>query len=81
MFYFVYIQKQYKKCYCYEDETTRKNLFTQKLRDIEQHNQRYQQGLVTWQKVVNQYADWTADELEVRVNSQENVDKQRLKYN
>ncbi|XP_045462036.1 uncharacterized protein LOC123672095 [Harmonia axyridis] len=45
-----------------EEEAQRKQLFVKTLQEVESHNAKYQQGLVTWTKGINQFADWTPEE-------------------
>ncbi|XP_044765774.1 protein CTLA-2-alpha-like [Coccinella septempunctata] len=49
----------------YEDpteEARRKEIFKLKLIDIEEHNAKYKQGLVSWYKSLNQFSDLTTQE-------------------
>ncbi|XP_044745839.1 uncharacterized protein LOC123307543 [Coccinella septempunctata] len=44
------------------EETRRKQLFVKSLEEVESHNLKYEQGLVTWTKGINQFSDWTPEE-------------------
>lgn len=44
------------------EETTRFAIFQDNLEEVEAHNARYEQGLVTYKKTINQFSDMTEDE-------------------
>ncbi|KAL1509143.1 hypothetical protein ABEB36_003928 [Hypothenemus hampei] len=44
------------------EETARYNIFLNNVREIEEHNARYEQGLETYTKAINQFSDWTQEE-------------------
>ncbi|KAL1509142.1 hypothetical protein ABEB36_003927 [Hypothenemus hampei] len=44
------------------EESARYAIFLTNVLEIEQHNALYEQGLVTYEKGVNQFTDWTAEE-------------------
>ncbi|RZB45740.1 Peptidase C1 and/or Inhibitor I29 domain containing protein, partial [Asbolus verrucosus] len=52
-------QKSYSNS---KEESFRKQLFLEKLKHIEEHNERFRQGLVTYQIGVNKFADMTEEE-------------------
>ncbi|XP_049821346.1 procathepsin L-like [Aethina tumida] len=51
--------KQYKSII---EERLRYQIFLNNVQMIEEHNAKYEQGLVTFKKAVNQFADYTAEE-------------------
>ncbi|CAG9840187.1 unnamed protein product [Diabrotica balteata] len=46
------------------EEKLRKQIFIDTLREIKEHNARYEKGLVSWYKGINQFSDWTDEEFE-----------------
>lgn len=44
------------------EDARRKEIFKQSLIDIEEHNAKYKQGLVSWYKGINQFTDITKEE-------------------
>ncbi|RZC31801.1 Peptidase C1 and/or Inhibitor I29 domain containing protein [Asbolus verrucosus] len=58
------LQKTYKKIYQNENEEKyRERIFLDNLQQIEEHNRKYDQGLVTYTVKVNHFADHTVEEL------------------
>ncbi|CAH0545767.1 unnamed protein product [Brassicogethes aeneus] len=56
-------KKNHKKSYkSLVEERLRYEIFTSNLKIIEKHNTKYAQGLTTFKKGVNKFADWSADE-------------------
>jgi cathepsin L len=49
-----------------EEESYRRGLFVTNLRMIEDHNEKYENGLVTYKMGVNQFADYAKDEMPCR---------------
>jgi hypothetical protein len=45
------------------EEVFRKRIFQKKLQEVENHNERYRQGLETYELGVNQFSDYTEEEL------------------
>ncbi|RZC34145.1 Peptidase C1 and/or Inhibitor I29 domain containing protein [Asbolus verrucosus] len=46
-----------------QEETFRKELFLKKLQHIEEHNEKYEQGLVSYRVGINKFTDFTEEEL------------------
>lgn len=54
---------QYGKTYASpEEESYRLSIFEKNLKEIDEHNLKYEQGLVTFKKAINKYADWSKAE-------------------
>ena len=54
---------KYGRSYGTFDEHMEKfDVFAKNYRDVKQHNQLFEQGEVTWQKAINQFADMTQEE-------------------
>lgn len=54
---------EYNKVYTLSrEETLRKQIFTKNVLDIEEHNQRHDSGLETYEKGINQFSDLTYEE-------------------
>ena len=47
------------------EERFRKTIFNKKIQEIEDHNERYRKGLETYKMGINQFADYTEEELMV----------------
>ncbi|XP_066951498.1 digestive cysteine proteinase 1-like [Macrobrachium rosenbergii] len=57
-------KKTYGKSYAsQEEELYRKSVYEEKLKFIEEHNKRYEQGLETYTVAVNKFADMTQEEV------------------
>ncbi|XP_054278184.1 procathepsin L-like [Macrosteles quadrilineatus] len=54
---------EYEKDYRDEEELTRKEIFMNNLNFIRCHNEKYERGEVTFTVGINQFADWTNDEI------------------
>lgn len=55
-------QKTYNKEYTAEEEPKRFEIFQQKLRDIENHNKKFDAGEVTYSIGINEFSDLTREE-------------------
>lgn len=57
-------KEKYEKYYeATEEDEFRKNIFITNLRMINEHNERYDRGEVTYTMRVNKFADWTPEEI------------------
>jgi len=56
-------KEKYGKAYSPEEDSMRKEIFTKTLETIEAHNKKYAAGEVTWTMGLNQFSDWTPEEL------------------
>ncbi|XP_050516835.1 trophozoite cysteine proteinase-like [Diabrotica virgifera virgifera] len=61
---------EFSKKYGLAEDKFRFQLFQKKLREIEQHNEKYEKGEIGWSKGINQFSDWTDDEFESILNKQ-----------
>ncbi|RZC34147.1 Inhibitor I29 domain containing protein [Asbolus verrucosus] len=58
---------KFKKHYADEEEENyRKALFVANLKMVEEHNEKYENGLVNYKMGINQFADYTKDEMPSR---------------
>ncbi|KAJ3648359.1 hypothetical protein Zmor_020169 [Zophobas morio] len=55
-----------------EEEYIRRHIFQKKLRKIEKHNDRYRRGLETYEIGLNQFSDYTGEEISIKLHSVEN---------
>ncbi|KAL3284569.1 hypothetical protein HHI36_018726 [Cryptolaemus montrouzieri] len=55
-----------------EEETRRKEIFRKNLEGIEEHNQKFARGEVTYQQGVNQFTDLTKEEFSKRLGFKPN---------
>lgn len=53
------------------EELQRLKTFLENLEEIEAHNQKFAKGEVTWTKGINQFADWTKEEIDAFFNREE----------
>lgn len=58
---------KYSKTYNLTEATLRKSIFEANLLKIQEHNKKYDQGLVTYKLGINKFADLTADEFSARL--------------
>ena len=62
------------------EETERKAIFMENLDKVESHNAKFEAGLTTYKKGINQYSDWTWEEFKEIGNVQlfEKYKKRRI---
>ena len=59
------------------EETERKAIFMENLDKVESHNAKFEAGLTTYKKGINQYSDWTWEEFKEIVLMKEQPSQQR----
>ncbi|XP_050505771.1 cathepsin L-like proteinase [Diabrotica virgifera virgifera] len=52
------------------EDKSRFQIFQKKLREIEQHNEKYAKGEIGWKQGVTQFTDWTEEEFEAILDKQ-----------
>ena len=61
------MKEKFRKNYADEEEENyRKGLFITSLKMVEDHNEKYENGLVNYKMGINQYADYSKDEMPSR---------------
>lgn len=64
--FFHILQSQHKKNYNADEEAKRKAIFKENLDKINEHNERYEKGEVTYIMGVNKFADLTEEEFKTQ---------------
>uniref|UniRef100_A0A6P7GFN2 Cathepsin L-like proteinase n=1 Tax=Diabrotica virgifera virgifera TaxID=50390 RepID=A0A6P7GFN2_DIAVI len=64
---------KFNRYYGAEEDKFRFQIFQKRLRDFEEHNAKYEKGEEQWTKGVNQFSDWTEEQLQLLLNHKLNT--------